>query len=309
MQSWARSLRKPRVILGFDANETFTDPDGEGWRAHTGRGEMILLVLAQFALEGPPQELHVPTYHPYNTTQRQRRLDYMLCKGVPTEPGRVADGSRHMARSDHDLVWLDFVRTSKLTTRLKPTWGARRFAKGVDVHQEISMPPTQMDTHAAIHELALPDHRARQNQRQVPGERGPQTSQAGSPPGTGPGSQGTLEASLQAPEARVPGMAWGARQSSQPSPLGPGAYRTLNQYHARVGWQHGLTDDPQWQSKLRGHFRSIFAKAPAARTQRRLGDTRLALTRLCKHQAWQPFTADELHLTTRTVEEWEGGRS
>ena len=155
MQSWARSLRKPRVILGFDANETFTDPDGEGWRAHTGRGEMILLVLAQFALEGPPQELHVPTYHPYNTTQRQRRLDYMLCKGVPTEPGRVADGSRHMARSDHDLVWLDFVRTSKLTTRLKPTWGARRFAKGVDVHQEISMPPTQMDTHAAIHELAL----------------------------------------------------------------------------------------------------------------------------------------------------------
>ena len=36
--TWETTVRKARVLIGFDANETFTDPDDQGWRAHSGRG-------------------------------------------------------------------------------------------------------------------------------------------------------------------------------------------------------------------------------------------------------------------------------
>ena len=42
LQAWGPTLCKTRVVLGMDANETFTDTDGEGWRAHTGREEVVL---------------------------------------------------------------------------------------------------------------------------------------------------------------------------------------------------------------------------------------------------------------------------
>ena len=73
--AWASVLSRGKVVLGFDANETFTDPDGDGWRAHTGRGETTLAELGRHALTSPDQQLTTPTYHPYNTAQRARRLD------------------------------------------------------------------------------------------------------------------------------------------------------------------------------------------------------------------------------------------
>ena len=83
------------------------EPDGEGWRAHTGRGEVILEAVAKHGLQcPPPQNLDTPSYHPYNTALRQRRLDYILHKGNHIHQGGFQAESRHMARSDHDLVWV-----------------------------------------------------------------------------------------------------------------------------------------------------------------------------------------------------------
>ena len=304
MGAWEHSLKKARVVLGFDANEAFTDPDGEGWRAHTGRGEAVLLVLSQFNLEGPLQDLHLPTYHPYNTAQRPRRLDYVLCKGMSPTQGGVLEGSRHQARSDHDLVWIEFGVKSKPQLQPKPTWGARRFAKGVDVHQEVGAPPPQMDTHRALNQLALritePGRGSEQFRESSTLRQARRRAQQA--PQHAARDLWKQVAKLRKKEFRQwhGGLVAAASQSHW------GAYRTLNHYHARVGWQHGLTDDPQWKMHLRDHFSSIFAKAPAARTRRRLGDTRQALTRLCKHQPWRPFTGDELQLATRT---WKNGKA
>ena len=152
---WQPTPTKPRVILGVDANETYTDPDQQGWRAHTGRGELILATLDSQGFCTPPQELHTPTYHPYNTAMESRRLDYVLCKGHGGGGGKVQVGSRHMASSDHDLVLLDLpTRHSPAHRREQPHWGGRRYAKGVDPRHEASNPPTQTDTHTAISMLA-----------------------------------------------------------------------------------------------------------------------------------------------------------
>ena len=152
---WLPSLAGPRVILGVDANEAFTDPDQQGWRARTGRGELILATLDSHSLHAAPQDLHIPTYHPYNTAMESRRLDYVFSKGRGEGEGKVKPGSRHMASSDHDLVVLDLPNHAGPRHKTaRPTWGGRRYAKGVDPKKEAALPPTQTDTHTAISMLA-----------------------------------------------------------------------------------------------------------------------------------------------------------
>ena len=101
------------MVLGFDANETFTDPDQKGWRANAGRGEAILAALHEHSHLLPPQTLHAPTYHPYNTAMESRRLDYVTTKEAYPAEGWVKEGSRHMARSDHDLVIMNLSTPNK----------------------------------------------------------------------------------------------------------------------------------------------------------------------------------------------------
>ena len=79
-----------------------------------------------------------------------------------------------------------------------------------------------------------------------------------------------------------------------------GAKRALDSHSARVGWQHHLMDSDSWKTDLTNNFKGIFAKAPAGRTSRALGDTRRALTTLCKHTPWRPFTEHDLMWATRT---------
>ena len=50
--AWGPTMRKARVLLGFDANEALADPDDQGWRARTGRGEVILDALAKHGMQG-----------------------------------------------------------------------------------------------------------------------------------------------------------------------------------------------------------------------------------------------------------------
>ena len=61
-----------------------------------------------------------------------------------------------------------------------------------------------------------------------------------------------------------------------------------------------------WRTDLTRHFEGIFAKAPAGRTSRALGDTRQALAALCKQTPWRPFT--ELDLTRATCT-WKKGKA
>ena len=153
MLEWGGTLAKARVLAGVDANEVFTDPDGQGPRAHTGRGEAILASMAAAGASLHMQDLPTPTYHPHNTQQRSRRLDYRFHRGVK---GGVTEGSRHMASSDHDLA------QGPPPPSNKPTWGKRRYVEGADPAAAAKAPLQQTDTHHTA------PYQARQDQRQIP---------------------------------------------------------------------------------------------------------------------------------------------
>ena len=303
LNAWGNTMRKAKMVLGFDAKESFTDPDEQGWRAHTGRGEVILEFLSRQGVQFPKQQLDLPSYHPYNTAQRSRRLDYIVHRGGRIDEGGVHQESRHMAKSDHDLVW------GQLTTippprPSKPTWGSRRFSKKFSPTVEASKPPTQTDTHTAISQRAL-----RITKPGRPSERfteSPTLKEMRRRAHLAVGAAARTLWKQVAKQRKQEQRTWYGGLVADASKAHWGAYRSLQQLHARLGWEHQLLDDPDWKQRLVDHFGGIFAKAPGMRSRRQLADTRQALTRLCKHTAWQPFTEEELVGATRT---WKNNKA
>ena len=209
-----------------------------------------------------------------------------------------------MAKSDHDLVWIGWQQAQPRQPRSKPTWGARRFVKGANLNQEVGAPPPQMDTHTALHQLAMklteagsPSMRFRES-REIKRLR----EQARRAPPDQIRAMWKVVARRRKQEFR----AWNGSLVKAASCANWGAYRAINQLQHRVGWEHALLDERGWQHKMQLHFKGIFARAPASRTQRRLEDTRGALTRLCKRTQWRPFRIEELQLATRT---WKNNKA
>ena len=162
-----------------------------------------------------------------------------------------------------------------------------------------SLPPTQTDTHTAITQLAQRiTERGRPSQRFRESEALRKLRQQARQT-LGMAARDLWKQVFQAKETRAPSPGMGNWWWQPARPTG-GRNREIQQTKARVGWQHALTDDAAWKSKLVAHFKGIFAKAPPERTRRRLRDTRGALARLCKHTPWVPFTGDDLLLATRT---------
>ena len=208
-----------------------------------------------------------------------------------------------MARSDHDLVWLTVLGRPPPRTA-KPTWGSRRFRKDAQAIQAIRAPPPQADIHSAISQLALkvtelgrPSERF-QESHSLKALRKQAHQAAG-----GTARQLWKQVSRQRQREY---RQWHGGLVAAASTTHWGAYRTLNQLRARVGWEHHLTDHPKWRERLTDHFQGIFAKAPAATTAHRLQGTRRALEVLCKHTPWRPFTLDDLQLATRT---WKNNKA
>ena len=303
MQSWESTMRKAKVVVGMDANEEFTDNDATGLRSRTARGEAILAATLPMGAAAPPQQLDVASYHPYNTQQRSRRLDYILVRGLHSEKGGVLEGSRHIARSDHDLVWIQLA-TVPIPNKAKPTWGARRFKPHTDINAIVGAPLKQEDTHAAISRMAqqvtvqgkytskFVESSALKLARQQAHRAPPQDARA---------------AWKQVNRMRKQELrAWHNNLVVRASQIDWYAYRTLSHLQRRDGWHHKLVDEGDWKQKMKTHFEGIFAKAPKARTARQLGDTRRALTALCKVTKWRPFTLDELKVATI---KWKSGKS
>ena len=250
-----------------------------------------------------PQQIHLPTYHPHNTQQRSRRLDYMLQRGVHAKTGGVAIGSRHLANSDHDLVWVDIDRQPPLPTHT-PTWGKRRYVPNVDLETEVGAPLTQTDTHQAISQLAQ-----RLTKPGAPSERfheSPELREARRQAHAAPAHLARAAWKQVAKKRKQEQRRWHQRLVDQASQANWGGQTSAGPPQPRTGWHHHLTDSSTWKEDLRSHFRGIFAKAPAARTAGALGDIRQALTRLCKHTPWRPFTQGDLIWATRT---WKKGKS
>ena len=295
MQSWSGTLKKAKVVLGVDANEVFTSEDGEGLRSHTARGEAILAAAIPNGMAAPPQQLDTVTYHPYNAQHRPRRLDYVMVRGIQSQQG--------IARSDHDLVWVQ-MRTVPLPKQSKRSWGARRFRSHTDINAIVGAPLRQEDTHGAISRMSLNitvQGKYKSKFVESTALKMARKQAHGSPP------QDAREAWKKVNRMRKQELrAWHNNLVIRASQVDWYAYRTLSYVHRREGWHHKLVDAGDWKQTMTKHFEGIFAKAPKSRTARLLGDTRRALALLCKITPWRPFTLDDLKVATV---KWKSGKS
>ena len=108
LEGWRRALSAQttrRTVLGLDANETFSSPvvAGAGCYSHTGRGDAVLTWATSNGFTVPPQQLHLPSHHPYNTAMLPRRLDYIFTRHITAGEGTVIP-CKDRAASDHDAI-------------------------------------------------------------------------------------------------------------------------------------------------------------------------------------------------------------
>ena len=104
LQAWQAQrpqLQHHPCIIGADWNETFHTTNQT---ATTARGEVILDWLSQQNQHLPHQQDNMPSYHPYNTQMRSRRIDYISASRKVLQHTTPVTGSRDYALSDHDAV-------------------------------------------------------------------------------------------------------------------------------------------------------------------------------------------------------------
>ena len=70
LEDWERI-----TLLGADLNESFTGAEVGEPVARTSRGSLVLQTLQASGLRRHLADTHTPSYHPYNTAMRPRRLD------------------------------------------------------------------------------------------------------------------------------------------------------------------------------------------------------------------------------------------
>ena len=305
--TWRRALTPyPRVLVGIDANETFTTPltNTAGGVAQTGRGDSVLHWAAQCTLTLPPQELHTPTHFPYNQQMRPRRLDYIFTKGTTAAKGQVIQ-CKDRASSDHDGVALS-TTTHKGGGATRSTWGPRRLRppepvarllevpapKGEDPHRvlatiskAITVPGGTHNRFQESHELKQLRHHA---QKSAPGEASK--------------TMWKQVARLRKRERRL----WDKQQALQAANLDWKAMRSLQRTRTHRGWHLQLQDAEHWQQQLGEHFRSIFAKPQLTQNSSRVAELRRQLRMKCKTTPWTPFTAKELLHTSAA---WANNKS
>ena len=104
LQAWQAQhpqLKHHPCIIGADWNETFNTASQT---AATARGELIMDWLSQQNQHMPHQQDSTPSYHPYNTQVRSRRIDYLSTSRKILQHTSPIPGARDFALSDHDAV-------------------------------------------------------------------------------------------------------------------------------------------------------------------------------------------------------------
>ena len=145
-------LSTGRLIIGMDANEVFSQPFTTAVNSSTGRGEHILRWACEHNITFPLQDINTPTHFPYNTRLAPRRLDYVACRNMSHEQGKVV-ACKHRAATDHDGVQLTLqLHAAKHRNSSENiTGGPRRLkAEGVVEHTLCQPIPRAQDPHLSI---------------------------------------------------------------------------------------------------------------------------------------------------------------
>ena len=285
------ALAEMRVILGGDLNETFRELE-MGAAASTGRGETLLRWMEEHELRLPDQAMDEPSYHPYNTAMRARRLDYIATRRLPAGEGHVMEGTRDIIQSDHDAVMLETNFAVRNKPKLTATWGAR-VLKDLDQVEEALREQRRGDPHHIIAEVA--------KAITVPAPQG------GEPWQESDKLKHLRHRAKHAGEAERRGLwkqvwnthkrerkAWLRRKVQAAANMNWGELRALGKQRQNKQWEHHLLGRPGWQDELREHFEGTFAKVSRERVQKAFGELRRALEHRCKRTPWKPFEEEEL---------------
>ena len=190
------ALQRPRLVLGFDCNETF-DFEGAEVRSRTARGEAILVWAVHHELRLPLQQGTTPSYFPYNASQQPRRLDYLWVRGLRTPwEGEVLQKTRTMMGSDHDAVaiFLPPQLETPFLARKSPT-SPKDSAPGLPI--TYSCAPHGVDLRMDTADQRE-DHTGQKTPDRLPGICGPQTSTTARPASQcPPTSSRALETSME----------------------------------------------------------------------------------------------------------------
>ena len=307
LSSWRDATQTRRAILGFDAKETFTTPpppSGRGCYASTGRGHTILNWLTREDYTIPPQQLHVPSYHPYNHSQQPRRIDYLATKHITAGEGKVLP-IKDRAASDHDAITTP-VGTHKRGGPARTTWGPRRLRPEGQIQKLLAIPPPRgEDPHQVIAAIAkaitLPGGGSNKFQES---QHLKQLRHAAQQAAVGPAARQAWK--LVSRTRKQEHRAWMRQQAKRAANLDWRAMRSLQTHNTHRGWHLQLQDDPQWQDRLGEHMQNIFAKPQPPGGIAYMTTLKKQLRRRCKHKTWAPFSHEELQ---RTSNSWAHNRS
>ena len=263
-------------------------PSGRGCYASTGRGHTILNWLTREDYTIPPQQLHVPSYHPYNHSQQPRRIDYLATKHITAGEGKVLP-IKDRAASDHDAITTP-VGTHKRGGPARTTWGR-------DVYDQRAKSRSSLPYHPLGGRPSPSDSSHCQSyyptwgrEQQVPREPAPQNNSGTQRSIPQWGQQQDRPGNSSPGHANKEHTSWMRQQAKRAANLDWRAMRSLQTHNTHRGWHLQLQDDPQWQDRLGEHMQNSLCQTPAPGGIAYMTTLKKQLRRRCKHKTWAPFS-------------------
>ena len=299
LQQWgeAPASLEPKLLLGFDANETFLQPGGLlelETLSCSGRGEQILTWCTEQGIMLPPQDCDSPSHFPYNPDLAPRRIDYVASRNLPVDHATVGC-YRDRARSDHEPILASAMLPTPPGPKGKVIWCARQLK--ADCHQVLaSASLAYADDHHAIAAIAKlitePVHRSMKFQESTDLKCLRKAAKGANP---GPEARNAWKQVSKALQRER--REWQRKLSDQAGAMQWNAYRAIKQKASRTNWAEHLLDKDDWEGDLRKHMTSIFAKRQADTTSQAMQGMREACSRMCKSRPWRPFSEAEMRIT------------
>ena len=299
LQQWGESpaLSRPKVLLGFDANETFLQPGGlldSETLSCTGRGEQVLTWCSELGIQLPMQECDRPSHFPYNPEMAPRRIDYVAARNFVVLHASVG-AYRDRARSDHEPILATIDLPAPPGPKGKVLWCARQLK--ADCHAVLgSVSPPQADHHHALAAIAKqitePVHRSLKFQESAALKQLRRTAKGAAPGPCARAAWKQVGKALQK-ERRE----WQRALAERAGGMDWNAYRAVKKKASRSNWAEQLLDQENWEDGLRSHMTSIFAQRPAQATRDAMQSMRDTCARLCKEPPWRPFSESEMRIT------------
>ena len=247
--------------------------------------------LSQQNQHMPHQQDSTPSYHPYNTQMRSRRIDYLSTSRKILKHASPIPGSRDFALSDHDAV------TSQITQHGNKEATSNTFAhhprKLKMLGANLPNPPAKarpwdslVDFAANITEAypkakfqeskKLKEHRHKLSTGQIPA--------------------GEIRQHWKITQAahKREKRKWDHTQAVRATQGDWQAYKQSKDKPQQMQWGHRLITTTSWQQHLTTHFEDIFKQQPPDQVASEFARMRQLLNIRCKLSPYKPVEQEEI---------------